>query len=73
MLDRDDLVDLRELQSCLQALDGVASMFSIFDAPLLRCPAMRLAELATGFLTLESEVTDLEFARGELRNSPVFA
>ena len=72
-LDHANLATLRELQNRLQVLDGVDSIFSILDAPLLRSPPVPLAELANGFLTLESAGVDLELARQELRASPVFS
>lgn len=72
-LDRDNLAHLRQMQSELETLEGVGSVFSVLDAPLLRSPPMPLAELADGFLTLESDGVDLELARVELRSSPIFS
>lgn len=71
-LDSHNLQTLGELQTELEAIDGVASVFSVLDAPLLKSPPMPLGELAEGFRTLKSPDVDVDLARKELRNSPLF-
>ncbi|NIP16444.1 MAG: MMPL family transporter [Pseudomonadales bacterium] len=71
-LDPVNLATLRSLQQEIALLDGVGSVFSILDAPLLKSPPMPLTELARGFRTLESEDVDRPSAREELKESPVF-
>lgn len=71
-LELENLKILRELQTQLEAINGVASVFSVLDAPLLNSPPMALAELADGFRTLESPDVDRDLARDELRSSPFF-
>jgi uncharacterized protein len=66
------LAVLEEIVDDLEAVDGVAGVFSILDAPLLKSPPMSLAQLADGFRTLRSEDVDFELAREELTNSPFF-
>jgi hypothetical protein len=63
---------LERLQADLEAVDGVAGVFSILDAPLLESPPVPLAELADGFRTLASEGIDHDLARRELTGSPLF-
>jgi uncharacterized protein len=63
---------LDQLSSDLAAVEGVSSVFSILDAPLLKSPPMTLAELADGFRTLRSDDVDLDLAKQELVNSPFF-
>jgi uncharacterized protein len=71
-LDPDNLATLADLQKDIESLDGVASVFSILDAPLLQSPPMPVAELADGFRTLRSARADLDLAREELTASPLF-
>jgi len=71
-LEAGNLQTLRQLQTEIEAIDGVASVFSVLDVPLLQSPPMPLTELAEGFHTLESPDVDLELARKELRSSPLF-
>ncbi len=63
---------LEQLSSDLAAVEGVRSVFSILDAPLLKSPPMSLAELADGFRTLRADDVDLDLAQEELVNSPFF-
>jgi predicted RND superfamily exporter protein len=67
-----NLKTLRELQTQLEQIEGVGSVFSVLDAPLLNSPKIPLAELADGFRTLESRSVDRQLANDELRNSPLF-
>jgi len=66
------LTVLEQLSADLAAVEGVSSVFSILDAPLLKSPPMSLAELADGFRTLRSSDVDLDLAQQELVNSPFF-
>ncbi|MEZ5560715.1 MAG: MMPL family transporter [Pseudomonadales bacterium] len=72
-LERANLDVLARLQAELEALPGVASVFSILDVPLLESPPLPLAELADGFRTLRAPDVDLDLARKELTSSPVFS
>lgn len=66
------LQTLAALTGELRAIEGVKSVFSVLDAPLLKSPPMPLSEIADGFRTLQSPGTDLELAREELTQSPFF-
>ncbi len=67
------LQQLDKLQQRLEEVTGVASVYSILDAPLLKSPPVSLAELSNGFRTLRSTDVDLVQAREELSNSPIFS
>lgn len=66
------LVDLAELRAKLTPLDGVDSVISMLDVPLLRSPPVPLTELADNLRTLESPDVDLALAREELKSSPLY-
>jgi len=64
---------LAELVAELEALEGVASVDSILDVPLFHSPDVPMLKLATGgYETLESDTVDLELARVELAESPMY-
>jgi predicted RND superfamily exporter protein len=67
------LQQLARLQQRLEKVTGVASVYSILDAPLLKSPPMSIADLENGFRTLNSTDVDLVQARQELSNSPIFS
>jgi predicted RND superfamily exporter protein len=65
---------LERMQAELAAIDGVSSVFSILDAPLLQSPPLSLDELAGGDLpTLRDPDVELAAAKNELTTSPVFS
>ena len=63
---------IRRLRDDLEQLSGVASVFSLIDAPLVKIVGGKLAEVATNYRTLEDPGVDRQRARGELLASPVF-
>ncbi|MBD3648904.1 MAG: MMPL family transporter, partial [Pseudomonadales bacterium] len=67
------LDEIYGIQQELEDIDGVSSVFSILDAPLLRSPPIPLEEIADGYLTLRDEKTDRELAKEELTESPLFS
>jgi predicted RND superfamily exporter protein len=70
---REALVDLARLQQKLEGIEGVAGVYSILNAPLLKSPVVTLAELQSGFRTLQDTDADLVLARQELTSSPIFS
>ena len=72
LLSMDNVRLLAELQERLGAIEGVTSVFSVLDAPLLQSPPVPLDELAEGFRTLQSPDTDRTLAVKELSGSPFF-
>ena len=67
-----NLERLWQLQNRVLAIDGVMSVFSLLDAPLLSSPPIPLEQLAGGFRTLRSPDVDKALAANELRASPLF-
>ena len=61
-----------ELQHRIAAVEGVSSVFSILDVPLLRSPPVPLTQLAQELKTLRSPEVDRDLAIAELQESPLF-
>ena len=78
---RDDLLsdkvlaNLERLRGELAALEGVSSVVSILDIPLLQSPQVSLQEVAggDGLRTLRSPDIDKTLVAEELKNSPIYA
>jgi len=66
------LQHIRELRDRLRAIEGIESVTSILDVPLLESPPISLNELREGAPTLEQPGTDVELARQELQTSPLY-
>ncbi|MFP4256069.1 MAG: MMPL family transporter [Desulfobacterales bacterium] len=60
------------LRDDIEAIDGVESVTSLLDVPLLESPPMPLSELVGNVRTLSSPGINLELAAGELSTSPVY-
>lgn len=67
------LAELAGLQAKMSVLPGIATTYSILDAPLLESPPIPLEEIADGYLTLQHPDVDRELAKIELTNSPLFS
>ena len=68
----DTLERIDKLQNDLNALEGVSSVFSLLDVPLLESPPIPIKELSGTLITLRSAEVDLQKARVEFQNSPIF-
>src|SRR5690606_31336659 len=69
----DQAIDtLRRLRDDLAALDGVDSVNSMIDVPLLYSPMRSLAEQKESTLTLLSEGVDRQAAKQEFLTSPIY-
>ncbi len=66
------LADIAALRGELAALEGVSSVTSLLDVPLLQSPPVTLSELQDAPRTLLSPGTDLSLAREELAESPLY-
>ncbi len=64
---------LQEIVAALREVEGVANVFSLLDAPLLKSPPVSLSELVERIPTLVTPGVDLTLARDELRSSPFFS
>jgi uncharacterized protein len=60
------------LQKDLEGLDGVASVVSILNTPLLESPPMPVKELVKNIQTLRSPAVDKDLAQIEFRESPLY-
>ncbi len=61
------------LERAILDIDGVASVTSLLDAPLLLSPPVQVSDLATGYRSLRAGTADLPMAKAELRSSPLFS
>lgn len=72
LLAPESIATVSALRDRLADVEGVASVLSMVDVPLLRSPPAPLAEMADNIRTLTSEDVDLELAREELTTSPLY-
>ena len=68
----DTLKNLGLLRDELLAMGRVASVFTILDVPLLKNPPVPMTELLPNIKNLEHPKVDIELARSELTNSPIY-
>jgi uncharacterized protein len=72
LLSEKSLTHLRRLRDELAQLEGVTSVTSILDVPLLESPPVPIKELVKNIRTLESPSVDKNLAREEFINSPIY-
>lgn len=65
LFDRDTLTHLDKLHGELGKVDGVRSVYSMLDVPLLFSPASSFADLAKNYRTLRDDSVDLRLAEKE--------
>ncbi|PTY38897.1 hypothetical protein BGP77_09065 [Saccharospirillum sp. MSK14-1] len=63
---------LSELRDELRQLPTVESVVSVMDVPLLSNPPVPMTELVSNIKTLEDPEANLDMARSELANSPLY-
>jgi predicted RND superfamily exporter protein len=69
----DESIDLlKKLNDELEKIDGVASVFSMIDVPLLYSPMRTLAEQKASTRTLLTPGVDRAMAKQEFLNSPIY-
>lgn len=66
------LETIRQLREDLEQIPGVASVFTLIDAPLVKIVGGTLAEVAANYRTLDDPSVDRDQAQEELLASPVF-
>ena len=66
------LETILQLREDLKQIPGVASVFSLVDAPLVKIIGGKLSEVARNYRTLEDPSVDRDRAREELLASPIF-
>ncbi len=64
---------LGALAAELQQVEGVSSVTSILNVPLLQSPNVKLSELGDGLKTLQDGGVDRELVRKEFSVSPIYA
>ena len=69
---QENITAIRTLQRRLEEIESVESVTSILNVPLLQSPPLSLQELRSEIRTLDHRQTDLNAARLELRNSPLY-
>jgi len=72
LFSKQSLANIRGLRDELSALDRVESVLSILDVPLINSPRVSVSELQKGTRTLETKGMDIELARKEFRESPLY-
>ena len=72
LLGEASLEELHTLREELANVEGVDSVLSVLDVPLLRSPPAPLSELAENVRTLASPDVDKDLAREELTTSPLY-
>lgn len=68
----ETLKNLGSLRDELKEIKRVSSVFTILDVPLLRNPPVPIKELLENVKDLEDPNVDLQLARTELSNSPIY-
>jgi hypothetical protein len=64
--------DIKSLRAELQAIDGVETVTTMLDVPLVNSPRTSLKELQKEVPNLLSERTDMDLARLELTQGPIY-
>lgn len=72
LFSKQNLSTIRSLRDGLAALDRVESVLSILDVPLINSPRVSVSELQEGTRTLETKGMDIDLARKEFRESPLY-
>lgn len=75
LLEEASLRPLQAMANELRALDGVASVVTVLDVPLLESPPLKLTDITSGdpLPTLSQPGIDREMALRELTTSPIYA
>ncbi|MES2625651.1 MAG: MMPL family transporter, partial [Pseudomonadota bacterium] len=72
LFDLESLQTLRELRNELQTIDGVASINSILDVPLLKVANATLTNVAENVVTLDTPDVSLDAARDDLTSNGAY-
>ena len=72
LFSKKTLATLARLREDLSSIERVLSVRSILDVPLLESPPVPLKELTGDLPTLDSPTVDVNLARIELRDSPLY-
>jgi predicted RND superfamily exporter protein len=73
LFSEQSLTQLGQLRDTIRQIKHVDSVVSILDVPLLKSSNVPLVEIAENIQTLEKPGIDLEKAKQELKNSPIYS
>lgn len=73
LFSRPVLDELQQMQTTLAGVDGVDDVTSILNVPLIASPPVTLTQLQDDIPTLLDSDTDIELARQEFLNSPLYS
>lgn len=73
LFSKQSLDTIRNMRDELSALARVESVLSILDVPLINSPRVSVSELQEHVRTLETKGVDIELARKEFRESPLYS
>ena len=68
----ESIKNVRTLSDRFEKLDGVSDVLSYLDAPLLFSPKRSMSELADNLKTIEEDGVDLNLAKLEFQDSPLY-
>ena len=72
LFERETLEEMRRLADDIADVPGIKRVLSLLDVPLLQSPPLDLSELSENTRTIESKNVDLQLARNEFQNSPLY-
>ncbi|MEH6592116.1 MAG: MMPL family transporter [Halioglobus sp.] len=75
LLAPESLLPLRDMADELRLLDGVSSVVTVWDVPLLESPPVQLSDITSPdpLPSLTDPGIDIELVRAELTTSPIYA
>lgn len=73
LFSESSLLQIKKLRDDIKQLPLTESVISILDVPLVKQMEGSLSDVASNYRTLESEGVDVDRARDELLNSPIFS
>ena len=72
LFSKEVISQVRSMVDSFTEIEGVESVLSYLDAPLLFSPKMPMTDLVDNLRTLEDEGIDLDLARAEFQSSPLY-
>ena len=72
LFSKEVISQVRSMVDSFTEIEGVESVLSYLDAPLLFSPKVPMTDLVDNLRTLEDEGIDLDLARAEFQSSPLY-
>lgn len=73
LFSKNQVTLIRSLVNDLESIEGIDSILSYLDAPLLFSPKMKITELVDNLRTLEDENVDFQLAKKEFQTSALYS